>query len=247
MVKRAQIERPPDTARVYAATTSGLLKPTKGQEWRKDLLVSGLFQTCIRLQTSLDRRFLRFGMTVQEARVLVRCVAARKTTPGQLALNLARDKGKMSRFIHRLEVSHLVVREADRRDRRFCVVTPTAKGKRLARRLALVFDSIRKQLFAGILETDIRQLTQVILQLHKNAACLALPRKREGAQRRGCAGNRGPKSATAMQTVQLQPSSSVPEPMQSVLSDQEPASGHSETRGALTVDGEGQAGTSQSG
>jgi hypothetical protein len=45
---------------------SGLPKQLQSQEWRKDLLMSWLFQTCIRLQTSLDRRFLRFGMTVQE-------------------------------------------------------------------------------------------------------------------------------------------------------------------------------------
>jgi hypothetical protein len=60
----------------------GLSEELQSLEWRKDLLMSWLFQTCIRLQTSLDRRFLGFGMTVQEASVLLRCVEARSSHPG---------------------------------------------------------------------------------------------------------------------------------------------------------------------
>src|SRR6267378_4290281 len=82
---------------------SGAPKRLSAPEWRKDLLVSWLFRTCIRLQTSLDRRFLKFGMTLQEASVLLCCVEDRRTTPGQLAIALGRDKGKITRFIDRLE------------------------------------------------------------------------------------------------------------------------------------------------
>ena len=139
------------------------------QKWRKDLLVSWLFQTCIRLQTSLDRRFLRFGMTVQEASALLRCVEARTITPGRLAVVLERDKGKMSRVIDRLGSSRLLVREIDQRDRRVSILKPTAKGKRVAQVLASVFDNIRKELFAGILESDVRRLSQTLQHLHKNA------------------------------------------------------------------------------
>jgi DNA-binding MarR family transcriptional regulator len=108
--------------------------------------MSWLFQTCVRLQTSLDRRFLRLGMTVQEASVLARCVEARKVTPGQLAVALGRDRGNRTRFIDRLEASRFLPRDIDRRDRRFSILKPTAKGKRLARELTSVFDSIRKEL-----------------------------------------------------------------------------------------------------
>ena len=88
--------------------------------------MSWLFQTSIRLQTSLDRRFLRFGMTVQEAGVLLRCVEARIITPGQLAVGLGRDKGMITRFIDRLEFSRLIIRDINPRDRRFSVIKPTA-------------------------------------------------------------------------------------------------------------------------
>jgi DNA-binding MarR family transcriptional regulator len=144
-------------------------KALSAQEWHKDLLVSWLFQTCIRLQKSLDCRFLRFGMTAQEASVLVRCVEARRITPGQLAIALGRDKGKITRFIDRLESSGLVTRDIDPRNRCFSILKPTAKGNRVARDLAPVFDSIRKELFEGILERDVLRLGKMLPRLNKNA------------------------------------------------------------------------------
>jgi DNA-binding MarR family transcriptional regulator len=108
-------------------------------------------------------------MTVQEASVLLRCVEARRITPGQLAIALARDKGKITRFIDRLESSRLLTRDIDRRDRRFSILKPTAKGKRVARDLTTVFDNIRKELFVGMLESDVRRLGKMLPHLHKNA------------------------------------------------------------------------------
>jgi DNA-binding MarR family transcriptional regulator len=125
---------------------SGASKRLSAPEWCKDLLVSWLFRTCIRLQTSLDRRFLKFGMTLQEASVLLRYVEDRGTTPGQLAISLGRDKTKITRFIDRLEASRLVTRDIHLRDRRFSVIKPTGKGKQIARALTSVVDNIRKEL-----------------------------------------------------------------------------------------------------
>src|ERR1700680_1354236 len=137
MGKQAQLRRGRKVASACLPISSGgLPKALRGQEWRKDLLVSWLFRTCIRLQTSLDRRFLKFGITLQEASALLRCVETRSTTPGRLAIALGRDKGKITRFIDRLEASRLVTRDIDRRDRRSSALKPTAKGKRVARELA---------------------------------------------------------------------------------------------------------------
>src|SRR3984893_9143857 len=170
MGKHAQIEPGRKVVSVFVPTLRrGLSKPLRGQEWRRDLLTSWLFQTCIKLQISLDRRFLRFGMTVQEASVLLRCVEARRITPGQLAIALGRDKGKITRFVDRLESSRLLTRDIDRRDRRLSILKPTARGQQVARALASVFDSIRKELFVGILESDVLRLGKMLPQLHKNA------------------------------------------------------------------------------
>ena len=172
-------------------------------EWRKDLLVSWLFQTCIRLQTSLDRRFLRFGMTLQEASVLLRCVEVGSTTPGQFAIALGRDKGKITRFVDRLETSGLVRRDIHRRDRRFSVIKATGKGRQMGRVLTHVFENIRKELFAGILEADVRRLSQMLPQLHKNATRIGSRQKRDGGRRRKRIGGHRMKTE-GRRTTQLQ-------------------------------------------
>jgi DNA-binding MarR family transcriptional regulator len=104
--------------------------------------------------------------------VLLRYVEARRITPGQLAIALRRDKGKITRFVDRLESSRLLTRDIGRRDRRFSILKPTAKGKQVARALASVFDSIRKELFVGILESDVLRLGKMLPELHKNAVQL---------------------------------------------------------------------------
>src|SRR5450631_1917346 len=185
MGKHAQIERGQKIVSVFVAPARrGVSGPLPGQEWQKDLLTFWLFQTCIKLQTSLDRRFLRWGMTVQEANVLLRCVEAQRITPGQLAIALGRDKGKITRFVDRLESSRLVRREIGRRDRRFLILKPTAKGKQVARELASVFDSIREELFAGISESDVLRLGKVLPQLHKNAGRIGSRQKCEAVRKR---------------------------------------------------------------
>lgn len=160
------------------------LEVLTAQAWSKDLLVSWLFQTCIKLQTSLDRCFLRYGLTVQEATLLVRCVEKQRITPGKLAAIVGRDKGKVTRAIDRLESSRLVTREMYARDRRCSIIRATRKGKQLARDLTYVFDSIRTELFVGIEESDVLQLGAMLPQLHKNASKINSRQESDPARRR---------------------------------------------------------------
>jgi DNA-binding MarR family transcriptional regulator len=178
MGKHAKIEPGQQVASVFVPILRrGLPKQLQSLEWRKDVLMSWLFQTSIRLQTSLDRRFLRFGMTVQEASVLLRCVEARSVTPGQLAVGLGRDKGMITRFIDRLEDSRLIARHLNPRDRRFSILKPTAKGRQTALDLARLFDEIRKELFLGMLESEVGELSRMMALLHKNAVGIGSAQK----------------------------------------------------------------------
>jgi DNA-binding MarR family transcriptional regulator len=160
------------------------LEVLTAQEWSKDLLVSWLFQTCIKLQTSLDRCFLKFGLTMQEATLLLRCAEMQRITAGKLAAIVGRDKGKVTRVIDRLESSGLVTREMYARDRRYSILRATRKGKLLARELAYVFDSIRTELFLGIRESDVFQLGAMLPQLHKNASNINSGQKSNPVRRR---------------------------------------------------------------
>ena len=185
MGKQAQTKRSQKIGSVLAPVSRTVWSKTlSAQEWRKDLLVFWLFRTCIKLQTSLDRRFLRFGMTLQEATVLLRCIEARRITPGQLAIAVGRDKGKITRFIGRLEAKGLIMRDALARDRRFSLIRPTRKGKQVARALASVFDNIRKELFVGILKNDVSRMGKMLPQLHNNAIRIGCWQKSRAVRRR---------------------------------------------------------------
>src|ERR1700746_2046138 len=158
-------------------------KSLSSMEWHKELLLSWIFQTCFKLQASFDRRFLHFGLTFQEAVVLMRCVEAGEIVPGRLALILARDKGKITRFVDRLEAAELVKRSVNPRDRRFSVIKATPKGKRLAERIASTFEEVRNQLFVSVLDCDIQRLSKVLPQLHRNALGIGPKRSCSEGQR----------------------------------------------------------------
>jgi len=153
-------------------------------DWHKDLLISWLFRTSSRMQTSLDSCFMKFGMTLQEAIVLLCCVQAGTISPGRLASVLGKDKGKITRFIDRLDTSRLVTRDVLRRDRRFSIIKPTGKGRQLARELVVVFKRIRKELFTGIVASDVRCLERMLPQLFGNASRIGSQHKRETGGRR---------------------------------------------------------------
>jgi DNA-binding MarR family transcriptional regulator len=171
------------SAMVLPGRRERFTKPLSGKEWRRDLFMSSLFQTCIRLQISLDRCFLRYGLTLQEASVVLRCGEVPSITPGQLAAALGRDKGQITRLIDRLEVSGLVTRDVDWRDRRCSLIRSTRKGRQVAEVLAYVFHSVRKQVFVGIVENDVLRFEGLLVRLRKNAIRIAI-QKSDGAQKR---------------------------------------------------------------
>jgi DNA-binding MarR family transcriptional regulator len=139
------------------------------REWQEEISISRLFRTSIRLQTAFDRCFSRFGMTAQEAAVLVHCAEEGETSAGKLAKAMGRDKGKITRFVDRLEANGLLTRRSDPRDHRLLIIKATSRGRRVAPHLTLRFEEVRSQFFQGILNIDIDKLETVLSQLHANA------------------------------------------------------------------------------
>jgi DNA-binding MarR family transcriptional regulator len=139
------------------------------REWQAELSISRLFRTSIRLQTAFDRCFSKFGMTAQEAAVLVHCAEDGETSAGKLAKAMGRDKGKITRFVDRLEASGFVSRRNDPRDHRLLIIKATSKGLRFAPQLKTRFEEVRSQFFEGVLNVDIDKLETLLSQLHANA------------------------------------------------------------------------------
>ena len=165
---------------LFPISRRGPFQELTAREWRQDLLLSWLFQTCIRVQTSLNRVFSRYGMTLQEASVLLRCIETGRIAPVRLAVIVGRDRGKITRFVKRLEAASLIRRVFNSRDKRSFVIQPTADGRRVGREVASAFRKIRKELFSEILEANVERLGQMLPQLYKNAARLGSGRLATG-------------------------------------------------------------------
>jgi DNA-binding MarR family transcriptional regulator len=139
------------------------------REWQAEHSISRLLRTSIRLQTAFDRCFSQFGMTAQEAAVLLHCVEHGETSAGKLARSMGRDKGKITRFVDKLEGSGFLSRKIDDRDHRLFIIAATNRGRRVAPRLRTRFGELRNQFFEGVLNTDLDRLESVLAQLHANA------------------------------------------------------------------------------
>jgi DNA-binding MarR family transcriptional regulator len=130
-----------------------------------DLTLSLLFRTSQRLQTVLDRCFLKLGTTAQEAAVLLCCANADGISGRGLADALDKDKGRITRYVDRLVARRLVTRKIDPRNRSLLVIAPTSRGRQLAPRLKNKFEDIRNQLFAEIAVKDTARLQVILSQL----------------------------------------------------------------------------------
>lgn len=169
------------TANTENRKSRGLLRKASGKvdkpgwtfagirEWQAELSISRLFRTSIRLQTAFDRCFSQFGMTAQEAAVLMHCAEEGETSAGKLARVMGRDKGKITRFVDRLTTSGFLTRKNDPRDHRLSIIKATSRGRRVVPRLKLRFEEVRSQFFEGVLNVDIDKLETVLSQLHANA------------------------------------------------------------------------------
>ena len=152
------------------------------REWQAELSISRLFQTSIRLQTAFDRRFSQFGMTAQEAAVLLHCAEEGESSAGKLARAMGRDKGKITRFVDRLETSGFLTRGSDPRDHRLSIIKATNRGRRVVPHLKMRFEEVRSQFFEGVLNVDIDKLETVLSQLHANAERLCEVKPHKAAQ-----------------------------------------------------------------
>jgi DNA-binding MarR family transcriptional regulator len=149
------------------------------REWQTELSIARLLRTSIRLQTAFDRCFSPFGMTAQEAAVLIHCAAEGETSAGKLAQAIGRDKARITRLVDRLETGGFLSRANDPREHRLSVIKPTHRGRRIAPRLQALFEEVRGQFFQGVHNIDIDRLESVLAQLHANADRLCPPKRQK--------------------------------------------------------------------
>lgn len=108
--------------------------------------------------TALDRRFAQFGVTTQQAALLIHA-AAEPTSPSKLAEALGTDTAGTTRLLDRLEAKGLLRRQRHTGDRRAIVIEVTEEGRALLPLLPPVFGQVNTQLFAGFTAEEIEHLT----------------------------------------------------------------------------------------
>jgi DNA-binding MarR family transcriptional regulator len=154
------------------SSSSGLAKrslPNQANR-RGDLVLETLLQTGLRLQTSLNKHFLKLGLTMIDATVVLRCIESPSgATPGKLAAAIGRDKGLITHVVDRLQRKRFVVRVTARHDRRITFIRPTIKAKKLASALRALFAGIHQQLLDETLDSDLDQLFHLLEKLQQNA------------------------------------------------------------------------------
>jgi DNA-binding MarR family transcriptional regulator len=91
------------------------------------------------------------------------------TSAGKLAKVMGRDKGKITRFVDRLETGGFITRRSNPRDHRLSIIKVTSKGRRFVPHLKARFEDVRSQFFEGVLNVDIDKLEMLLSQLHANA------------------------------------------------------------------------------
>jgi MarR family transcriptional regulator for hemolysin len=154
--------------RKAAATTWPQITAIPSAGLGEQHIVPLLFRISIRLQKSLDRCFVPFGLTSQEAAALLLCAETGGISAGRLAKAMGRDKGKITHFVSRLERAKFLLRKNHTRDRRLVVLHATRRGQQVVPELRAIFEELRASFLAGLLAQEIAGLSSILSQLYEN-------------------------------------------------------------------------------
>ncbi|MBI1729035.1 MarR family transcriptional regulator [Candidatus Acetothermia bacterium] len=128
-----------------------------------------IFQITRELRTALDRRMAEFGLTSQQAFLLIRSLRNWGASPNQLMPQMGTDNAGLTRLIDRLEEASLVTRRTGENDRRSIWLEATGAGLALAPKLERVMQRTDRQLIAGLSAEEVAQLNGLLSRVLDNA------------------------------------------------------------------------------
>jgi DNA-binding MarR family transcriptional regulator len=108
-----------------------------------------------------------YGLTLQQASLLIRCVRSEGSSPHELMSHLGTDKAGISRLVDRLEATSLLVRRAGG-DRRSTTLEATEAGTALAPKLEKIFAGTRREILAGLAAAETAQLESLMTRILTN-------------------------------------------------------------------------------
>lgn len=142
-------------------------EPTRvvGSRMRVGRLLIGVARD---LRTAVDRQVQPFGLTMQQAELLVWTHRQRVATPTRLTELLLTDDAGVSRLVDRLVAKGLITRRVHGRDRRSRQLQLTPSGRALASRLVRFAARGNEKLLVGLSPRERGQLRRLLLRLSAN-------------------------------------------------------------------------------
>jgi DNA-binding MarR family transcriptional regulator len=148
---------------------------------RRRGLAAMVFCITRELRTALDRRMAPYGLTYQQATLLIRCVHNQGASLNELVPHLGTDNAGVSRLVDRLEAADLVQRTRGA-DRRALALQATEAGIALAPKLEKVLGALNRELTAGLSAEEVAGTGELLGRIFINAKALngARPGNRGG-------------------------------------------------------------------
>jgi DNA-binding MarR family transcriptional regulator len=121
-----------------------------------------------------------FGLSQGEAHILAQLAASAPATVADLHRGLAHKRSTLTSILDRLEARGFVTRSVGENDRRTFVITPTAKGKRVARQVHDHLTDLERAIARRVTGDDVRGFMKVIEAVEEEArrATREAPRRR---------------------------------------------------------------------
>lgn len=157
----------------HAALHENGVRPSRARTESEERLFTQLGQAGIRLQALLDSRFRALGVTAQEAALLIRCCEAKERSSTELAAGMSRDKGGITRHLHKLQAHGLIQRFHNPRDRRVTLIRATQRGRNLVPRCRQIFLQVRSSLLQDLFDVELHQLSTALSRVCAALAAFA--------------------------------------------------------------------------
>jgi DNA-binding MarR family transcriptional regulator len=110
-----------------------------------------------------------FGLSQGEAHILAQLAAGAPATVADLHRGLAHKRSTLTSILDRLEERGFVTRAVGELDRRTFVITPTAKGRRVARQVHDHLIDLEKAIARRVTPDDVRGFMKVIDAVEEEA------------------------------------------------------------------------------
>jgi len=117
------------------------------------------------------------GLTQGEAHILALLAHCAPAKVADLHRGLAHKRSTLTSILDRLADRGLITREIGKTDRRTFLITPTAKGRKLAQRVSRHLSDLERAVMRRVTGADIKGFTNVVAALEQEAHNRTRPRR----------------------------------------------------------------------